>query len=212
MSRVLAAASLLGLTTAVLLAGCTSGGNSAAPSTSASPSGTASGSGSATATPTVTAAALPESCQGMLPLLDLDQALGVPLVGQTLYIKGVPEPKIKRTGRVTCRLGVVKVAGGKSGPPRLEVGVSSYTDEAAATDRVQSTVTGLRGQGARPTDVQVRGLKATVLAGAGTSGTLVIATGARTVVISLADRVVHGGTTVKALTAVAELALKNLPQ
>jgi hypothetical protein len=192
-------------------AGCSSGGTSAAPSRSATPSGKATGSGTATPTPTGTAEALPGSCQGLLPVIDLDEALGVPMIGQTVYIQGVPEPKIKRTGRVTCRLGVTKLPNKKSSPPKLEVGVSTYTDDAAATQRVENTVVSLRSQGARPTDVQVGGLPAKVLTGAG-AATLVVATGNRTIVISIADRVVPPANTVKALTAVGNLAMKNLPQ
>jgi hypothetical protein len=192
-------------------AGCSSGGTSAAPSGSATPSGTASGSGTATPTPTSTAEALPGSCQGLLPVIDLDEALGVPLVGQTVYIKGVAEPKIKRTGRVTCRFGVTKLPNKKSSSPKLEVGVSTYADDAAATQRVATTVTDLRGQGLRPTDVQVGGRPATVLAGGG-GATLVVATGNRTVVITMVDQVVPAANRVKALTAVGNLAMKNLPQ
>lgn len=208
MSRRYLLAPVLAVLTA---AGCSSSGSSAAPSGSASPSGTTSGSGTATPTPTATPDALPASCQSLLPVIDLDEALGVPLVGQTIFIKGVPEPKIKRTGRVTCRFGVTKLPNKKSSPPKLEVGVSTYSDDAAATQRVESTVTDLRGNGASPTDVQVGGAAAKVLTGAG-AATLVVASGNRTVVISLADKVVPAANTVKALTAVGNLAMKNLPQ
>jgi hypothetical protein len=191
-------------------AGCSSGGNSGTPSSSASPSGSAGASGTPTPTATSTVVALPDSCQGLLPLIDLDEALGVPMIGQTTFIKGVAEPKIKRTGRVTCRYGIVKV-GKKSKPPKLEVGISTYTDEAAATHRVETTVTDLRSSGAAPSDVQVNGVPAKILTVSGGAATMVVGTGSRTVVISLAAKVVKPANTVKVLTAIGTIALKNLP-
>jgi hypothetical protein len=191
-------------------AGCSSGGNSGTPSGSGSPSGSGGASGTPTPTATRAAAALPGSCQSLLPLIDLDEALGVPMVGQTTFIKGVAEPKIKRTGRITCRYGIVKV-GGKSKPAKLEVGVSAYTDDAAATQRVESTVTDLRSSGAAPNDVQVNGVSAKILTVSGGAATMVAGTGSRTVVISIAAKVVKPANTVKVLTAIGTIALKNLP-
>jgi hypothetical protein len=197
---------------AAAVAGCSSSGNSAAPP----PSGTAAGSASASGTPptsaTPSAPALPAVCSDVLPLIDLDTALGSPLVGRTEQIQGVPEPKINRTGRITCRFGVVTdPRTKKAGAPKIEVGVSTYTDDAAAKDRVETTVVGLRGDGASPHPVKANGLDATVLTGAGV-GTFVVATGNRTIVITLAPRVVPGARTIDALTKVGELALKNIPQ
>jgi hypothetical protein len=189
-------------------AGCSSGGGSG----TASPSATrpATGTPTPTPTPTSTALALPDSCQSLLPLIDLDDALGIPMVGQTAYIKGVAEPKIKRTGRVTCRYGIVKV-GHTNHPPKLEVGVSTYTDDAAATQRVETTVTGLRSSGDKPTDVTVNGVPAKILTATTGSATLVVGTGNRTVVITLAEKVIKPADTIKVLTAIGTLALKNIP-
>jgi hypothetical protein len=88
--------------------------------------------------------------------------------------------------------------------------VSGYTDEAAAKARVEATVISLRTSGSRPAAVKVNGLDATVLNSAG-SATLVISIGARTVVITLVDKVVPIANRGKALLAVGELAVKNLP-
>jgi hypothetical protein len=197
---------LVVLAAAAAVAGCSStSSNSSAP-----PPSTASGSGGGSATPT--APALPQVCSDVLPLIDLDQALGTPLTGRTDQIQGVPEPKINRTGRITCRFGIVTdPRTHKPGAPKIEVGVSTYTDEAAAKDRVESTIVSLRGDGAAPHPVTANGLDANVLTGAGV-GTFVVATGNRTIVITLAPRVVPGAKTIDALTKVGELALKNIPQ
>jgi hypothetical protein len=190
-----------------LLAGCTR----STPGGSPTPSPTGSGSGSATATPTPapSAAALPDSCGDLLPILDLDQALGRPLLGRTDYIEGVPEPKIKRLGRVTCRYGIRTVLGKRPPPPPLEVGVSAYADAAAATDRVETTVIASRSEGAGPRTVQVAGMAATALLGK--SPLLVFAVDTRTLAVTFGPGLVRGDPA-KRLVAVAELALKNLPK
>ncbi len=104
--------SLVTLAVAVLLvAGCgqkskneVQGGPS--PSPSAAPSSTPSGS----PTPSGAAAPLPETCADVLTLDEMDNAVGHALPGQSVYIKGQAEPKIHRTGRITCRYGVHKAA------------------------------------------------------------------------------------------------------
>ena len=190
-----------------LLAGCTKPATTASPSPSAT--GTATQTGSATPTPTPSGAPLPASCSELLPILDLDDALGVPLVGRTAYIKGVAEPKINRLGRVTCRYGLQPLPHNKTSPPRLEVGVSAYTDAESATERVDATVVAARSEGASPREVQVGGKPATALLGP--SPLIVFASDTRTVAITFGHLLVRGDPT-KPLVAVAELALKNLPQ
>jgi hypothetical protein len=187
------------------LAGCTR--SSTTPSQT--PSATGSGSGSATPTPTPrpSAAPLPDSCSEILPILDLDDALGTPLVGRNAYIRGVPEPKINRLGRVTCRYGLRPLPHNKTSPPRLEVGVSVYTDAGSAAKRVESTVTAARSEGASPRQVQVGETPATALLGP--RPLIVFAVDTRTVAITFGHLLVRGDPT-KALVAVAQLALKNL--
>jgi len=153
---------------------------------------------------------LPDSCSQILPIVDLDQALGIPLVGRTAYIRGVAEPKIKRLGRVTCRYGLRRLPGNKTTPARLEVGISVYADAGWATKRIESTVTASRSEGAAPKQVQVSGRPATVLLGAGPP-LIVLALDTRTIAISFGNLLVRGDPT-RALVAVAELAVKNLPQ
>jgi len=188
-----------------LLAGCTKSGTTASPT----PSGTSTGSAVATATPTPSAAPLPEACSEILPLVELDQALGKPLVGRTSYIRGVPEPKINRLGRVTCGYGRRPLPGNKTGPPQLEAGVSVYTDADAAAKRVESTVLAARSEGAVPKQVTVAGKPATVLLGP--SPLIVVADDTRTVAITFTKGLVRGDPTTS-LVAVAGLALKNVPQ
>ncbi|MFL6130998.1 MAG: hypothetical protein ACJ73E_18300 [Mycobacteriales bacterium] len=187
-------------------AGC-SGGSGPAAAPSSAPGSSTSGSPSGSATPSTSRAVdLPTGCDSLLPFTELDRALGRPLFGQTLYTKGVAQPSIGRTGRVTCRYGVAR--NGKGAAP-VEVGVSTYTDVESATRRVQSTISDLRSMGARQADATVSGLPATVL-GTGTSFTVVLGQGARTIAVTL-QRSLHGSSDRTAL-AVAERVLANLDQ
>jgi hypothetical protein len=189
----------------LLGAGCSGDGGPQAAATSTPPASSASGSpsGSASASP---AADLPTGCDSMLPFTDLDRALGRPLFGQTVFTKGVAQPSIGRTGRVTCGYGVAR--NGKGVPP-VEVGVSTYTDVESATRRVQATISQLRSAGATQADATVSGLPATVL-GTGTSFTLVLAQGTRTIAVTL-QRALHGSSD-RAAVAVAERVLANLDE
>jgi hypothetical protein len=197
---------------ALVLAGCTSGdgdgGRAAPPATTAAPSGSATGSATPSASPTPD---LPDGCEILLPFGDLDEALGRPLFGQSRFTKGVAQPSIGRTGRITCQYGLN--AQGK-GTPQVEVGISDYTDAEAATKRVQATVAAERGAGATQGEATVGGIPATLLGG-GKVVTLVLAQGSRTVAVTLQRTLAPSlGTGVnlnKAITAVAEKVLANLP-
>jgi hypothetical protein len=186
----------------VLLAGlaaaCTSGGSDqpqAAASASSPPA--AAGSSSATPTPTPTPN-LPGGCDQILPFTDLDQALGRPLFGQTRFVKGVAEPGIGRTGRVTCRYGLA--ANGR-GPALLEVGVSTYKDADSAAERIAATVAALRGSATSQKIATVAGQQATMI-GTKADYNLVVAQGDRTVAITLSRKL----TGVKLDTAAVQVA------
>jgi hypothetical protein len=191
----------------VVTAGCSSDddGGSAAP---ASPSASATTTASAAPSATATVAALPETCDDALPLLDLDRALGTTLVGRTSYIEGEPDPKINRTGRMTCRYGIPV---GRAGSHRLELSVSTYTDEASAADRVEVTVLSARQQGARSAEVRVGGEQGFLLTRGGIRPTLVVASGTRTVALTVANGVLTSAQTQPALVRVTEVVLTNLP-
>jgi len=187
----------------VLGTGCSGDGDEpAAPPTSAPAASGSSGSASASAT---RAAELPTGCDSMLPFTDLDQALGRPLFGQTVFTKGVAQPSIGRTGRVTCGYGMPR---GRGTPP-VEVGVSTYTDVESATRRVEATISQLRSTGATQAAATVSGLPATVL-GTGTSFTVVLTQGSRTIAVTV-QRSLHGDPA-RAAVAVAERVVENLGQ
>ena len=194
----------------VALAACSSGGGgdtpAAAGTTSApAPTGSDSASGGVP-TPTPTPS-LPDGCDGLLPFTDLDQALGRPLFGTTVYVEGVAQPSIGRTGRVTCQYGLPK--GGK-GPAPVEVGVSTYTDADSATKRIAATIAAARGAGATSqAAVTIGGLPGTVL-GNKTGFTAVVAQENRTVAVTVLRST--KGHPDKAAAAVADKVLANWGQ
>ncbi len=141
----------------------------------------------------------------MLPFTDLDQALGRPLFGQTVFTKGVAQPSIGRTGRVTCGYGVPN--NGRGVPP-VEVGVSTYKDVESATSRVEATVSQLRAIGASQRAATVSGLPATALS-TGSSFTVLLAQGSRTIAVTVQRSL---GNTSGPAVAVAERVMANLGQ
>jgi hypothetical protein len=192
---------------AALTAACTSGGSdqsqAGASQTAAAPTATSSAT-SPTPTPTPN---LPAGCDQLLPFTDLDQALGRPLFGQSRYVVGVAEPKIGRTGRVTCQFGLA--ANGR-GPALLEVGVSTYKDADSATDRIAATVAALRANATSQKTASVAGQDATMI-GTKTDYNLVVAQGDRTVAVTL-SRKLKGVKLDNAAVAVAERVLANWGQ
>jgi hypothetical protein len=192
---------------AALAAACTSGGSDQSPAgaTPSTAAPTATGS-AASPTPTPTPN-LPGGCDQLLPFTDLDQALGRPLFGQSRYVVGVAEPKIGRTGRVTCQFGVA--ANGR-GPALLEVGVSTYKDADSATDRIAATVAALRANATSQKTASVAGQDATMI-GTKTEYNLVVAQGNRTVAVTL-SRKLTGVKLDKAAVGVAERVLANWGQ
>lgn len=172
---------IVGIVVAAAAVGCSSGGDDpvAAPSSSA-PAATSSAPASPTPTPTPN---LPSGCDSLLPFTDMDQALGRPLFGETRSVRGVAQPSIGRTARLTCQYGLP--ASGRGAAP-VEVGVSTYVDEKSATDRVAATVAGIRtgGGASSQSQVTVAGLPATVV-GNRSSFTCVLAKGDRTIAVTV---------------------------
>ena len=197
---------LAGAAVLVSAVACSSGDGAgdgpAAGATTGSPAAAGAG-GSATPTPASTPQ-LPRGCEGLLPFTDLDRALGRPLFGESRYVRGVAEPSIGRTGRVTCQYGLAK--NGRGAAP-VEVGVSTYRDAESATRRVAATIAALRGAGATSqSPATVAGQPATVL-GDRTSFTAVLALGDRTIAVTVLRSL--GGHPDKAVVAVAETVAAN---
>lgn len=167
-----------------LLAGC-SGGDEPSPSV---PTFSTTTPPSKPPTSTTPAQALPGDCRSVLPTSQIDMVLGKPLVGKTSSIVGVPEPKIRRLERLTCRYGLPAKPPKKPTPIPLEISISRYADETSATERVGVTVEGLRASGAAPSTVQVGPVEGTILV-SDDERLLVAVDGTLTLAISMAPKV-----------------------
>lgn len=127
---------------------------------------------------------LPGGCDTLLPLGTLVDALGHDLPGNTAFVVGVADPSIGRLGYINCRYGIA----GRSGPAEIEIGVSLYRTADKAQARIEPTVADFTAHAAHATSTTVAGQPATLLeggVGAGYGPTVVLATGQRTVAVSL---------------------------
>lgn len=201
---------------------CSTGSGSGQPAktvvvtrTRTAPAGTATNSGAAastsvTPTPSPTRLTqLPGTCDDLLPAAAVDTALGRSLGGRTAFVVGLPEKDIGRLSYLNCRYGLPAGSAAASAVAKAEIGVSLYKDVQSAAARIPATVDDYVAHGANSSTVQVDGQQATILtggAGAGyTDPTIVVASGQRTVAVSVHEKAGAGAT--KDLTALANLAL-----
>jgi hypothetical protein len=171
---------------------------------------------SAAASASPSAAALPAGCSQLLPLGALQRILGFGILGQVTYLRAAPVPKSGRTGRVTCGYGTPaalptgavspSATASPSGQPLVQVSYITYIDAKTAAARVQTTVEA-DGATAVVTEATVNGKPANILIGS-TSSELVMADGARTIVVVVSPEVLAPGKAPAALKAIAESMLR----
>lgn len=200
----------------IAVSACTSNGSKATTTssvTSASGSTSASsGTSHASATPSASAASatmkkLRGNCDSLLPQPDVEDTIGVRMAGKTAFVVGVPEKNIGRLGYLNCRYGL---GSGAKPVPKVEVGVSLYNSPAQARRRLAGTIGDYQDHGASLSKASVAGLDATLVTG-GSPGfdvpTLVVASGQRTVAVSITTTTLPGSTRGAAMAKLAALAL-----
>jgi hypothetical protein len=202
----------------VLLAGCSSHSKdnvptptllSPAPQTSVAVTSPAPASSSA-----MPEAILPRACTQLLPLATVQQALGVALQGDVHYLRAAAVPQSGRTGRVTCDYGIpAPTAGaGVSASPApdarglVEASYITYVDAKTAESRMHLTVQ-TDGQTSSISNVTVGGKPGFVLLGKEWNE-LVMADGARTIVVEAAPSVLPAAKAPAALAAMASVMLR----
>jgi hypothetical protein len=130
-------------------------------------------------------------------------------VGRNAYVVGVPEKNVSRLAYLNCRYGLG--ASGR-GTPAVEVGISLYASPDQARRRLTGTIGDYREHGAQQTSTTVAGLDATMLVGT-TRGydvpLLVLASGQRTVAVSVAANALPSSRLEPAMVKVAALALQR---
>jgi hypothetical protein len=185
---------------AVSIAGCTSDAKHAAKASSSVTKPTLTPPSSSTpsapsAPPSTVARTLAGDCSTILPLDQVETALGKPVVGHTAFVVNIPDAKIGLVARVNCRYGIgTSVKKGTRTivpPPKVEVSVSLYSTDKQAADRVAGTVAVWRDNGARQIDVLVGPDDGTLLIGYG-EPLLVVAHGQRTAAVSVQGTLLVG--------------------
>jgi hypothetical protein len=210
---------LIGLGAVGLIGACTS--RAPAPSktvtvTVAPPVVSATTSHSASPTPSVTSPArivtrLAGTCDSLLPLSAVENAVGRLLPGKTAFVVGVPEKDIGRLAYLNCRYVIPAVSTGAPGTPGIEIGISLYQSESQAQQRLASTITDYVGHGATQSSFTISGHDAELLLGATGRGydipLLVASSGQRSVAVSIMSTIAPGASHRRVMTALAALAL-----
>jgi hypothetical protein len=129
--------------------------------------------------------------------------------GTDAFVVGKAEPTIGRIGYLNCRYGVT--GRGAAARPAIEVGISLYRTAAQAAARIPATVDDYSAHGATASDVTVTGLPAQLLTGGTGDGydvpLLVVASGQRTVAVSVDSTVATGSKAKADAIAITRLAL-----
>jgi hypothetical protein len=215
-------ARLLACAAALALAGCsikphrsattvTVTARSTNPSGASRTSSTSAAATSPVTIPTPHQTKLPGSCDDLLPLSVVEDALGHSVKGATAFVVGVAEKDIGRIGYLNCRYGLPAGAPTAKATPTVEIGVSLYGTSAQAARRIPATVNDYTSHNATATQTTIGDITATVLTngvGAGyTAPTIVAAAGQRTIAISIAAGATPNPA--KDLSVLATLALEN---
>ncbi|HZY29522.1 MAG TPA: hypothetical protein VFE49_14820 [Jiangellaceae bacterium] len=195
---------------AVVAAGCTGDGDDEAtvpvPSVDTTTGGPTTPGGSPSSS--VTSLSVPQSCDDVIPFTEVVRIVAVPLGGSTnrVYADDFPGES-GRTARLTCQYGVRPApAGGQAPPPQVEIAVSGYVDEAAATARVEDTVGSARSSGQQIEALAAGGQDGFLIADAA-GITYVAGVGDSTLVVTLARQVVPADAERVVLLGLAEAAM-----
>jgi hypothetical protein len=171
---------------------------------------------SASPTPSVTSPArivtrLAGTCDTLLPLSAVENAVGRLLPGKTAFVVGVPEKDIGRLAYLNCRYGIPVPSSGAPVTPGIEIGISLYGSASQAQHRLANTITDYVGHGATQSSFTISGHDAELLLGATSPGydipLLVVASGQRSVAVSIASAIAPAASRRGVMTALAALAL-----
>jgi hypothetical protein len=152
---------------------------------------------------------LPATCDA-LPTSAISNAIGgTAIKGAEAFVIGAAEKDIGRLTYLNCRYGVT--GSGDAAEPKIEVGVSLYATPAAAAKRSTATIDDYTTHGATGSPVRVGTAAGTILTGGSGAGydapLLVLASGQRTVAVTITSAIATGAAATKDATAVAKLAL-----
>ena len=151
------------------------------------------------------------TCDTLLPLSEVDQAIGRAVRGRTEFVVGVPEKDIGRLAYLNCRYAIPLELAGATAPPGIEIGISLYDSASRAQRRLAGAIADYVGHGATRSSLIISGRDAVLLMGATAHGydiPLVLdASGERTVAVSVTSAVAPAAQRRRLMSALAALAL-----
>jgi hypothetical protein len=161
-----------------------------------------------TAAATPAGGPIPEFCDELIPFTDVVRIVAVPVSGGSSRTYATDfSAESGRTARLTCQYGVRPApTGGNAPPPQVEISLSSYVDAAAAAARLEDTVGSARSSGQRVEAQAAPNHQGFLLADA-KDITYVAAVGDRTLVVTLARKVVPAAAERVVLLGLAEAVL-----
>ncbi|NUT94358.1 MAG: hypothetical protein HOY78_20280 [Saccharothrix sp.] len=101
---------------------------------------------------------MPEDCELIVPVDRVNEILGRKMEGELKQIIGIPQESIARTAKIDCYHDVPK--GKDIGDSPLIIGLSTYSDDASAKERVTESVDAEKKDGGQATEVDVTKHKA----------------------------------------------------
>ncbi|MEJ2856102.1 MULTISPECIES: hypothetical protein [unclassified Saccharothrix] len=101
---------------------------------------------------------MPEDCELVVPVDRVNEILGRKMEGELRQIIGIPQESIARTAKIDCYHDVPK--GKDIGDSPLIIGLSTYSDDASAKERVTESVEAEKKDGGQATEVEVTKHKA----------------------------------------------------
>jgi hypothetical protein len=154
---------------------------------------------------------LPGTCDTLLPLITVENAIGRQVRGKTAFVVGLPEKDIGRLAYLNCRYAIPRVPAGTAAEPGIEIGISLYRSASQAQRRLAGAITDYVDHGATRSSLSVDGHEATLLLGATARGyeipLLVVDSGQRTVAVSVISTMAPEARRGRLMTALAALAL-----
>ncbi|WP_199438847.1 hypothetical protein [Umezawaea beigongshangensis] len=112
---------------------------------------------SAVATSVMADRPVPDDCELVVPAEDVSAVVGKDLA-KPVEIVGVPEPAVARTAKLDCYYGVPE--GRQVGDAAVIIGLSNFSDEASATQRITESVDAEKQEGATVEQIDVGEQKA----------------------------------------------------
>lgn len=151
------------------------------------------------------------TCDTLLPLGEVDNAIGRAARGDTAFVVGVAEQDIGRLAYLNCRYAIPAVPAGAPATPGIEIGISLYDSAARAQRRLADAITEYVDHGATRSSLTISGHDAALLLGATGPGydipLLVLASGQRTVAVSVTSTIAAAAQRGRTMTALAALAV-----